>query len=185
MSTARGERLRELWASRDLLAKVPTDLLLELPGRPAVLWCVRDYTAANWADPDGGAERGKAQAESARSDAPFLFKAFETGQIGPRRLARLAPEQRPRAATIHEYLDWTVTGRKAAQDGDYVSGFFFGMGARSREGIGVFAARKRKAAAAAAATPSSPPQATRDARALNGRHAEILTTPPHTPQPNP
>jgi len=122
MSTARGDRLRELWASRDLLATLPTDLLLELPGRPAVLWCVRDYSAADWAAP-AGAERGRAQAEAARSDAPFLFKAFETGQIGPRRLARLAPEQRPRAATIHEYLDWTVTGRRAAQDGDYVRPF--------------------------------------------------------------
>jgi hypothetical protein len=132
MSTARGDRLRELWASRDLLSKVPTDLLLELPGRPAVLWCVRDYTSADWADPDGGAERGKGQAELARGDAPFLFKAFETGQIGPRRLARLAPEQRPRAATIHEYLDWTVTGRKAAQDGDYVSVIFLGVGGVGR-----------------------------------------------------
>jgi len=47
----------------------------------------------------------------ARDDVPFLFKAFEVGQ------ARPPPVKydgfgtvRPRAATIHEFLDWTVSG---------------------------------------------------------------------------
>lgn len=52
---------------------------------------------------------------------PFLFKAFETGQIGPRRLSRMVGENKPRNATIHEYLDWTVTGVEAKNEGEYVS----------------------------------------------------------------
>lgn len=45
---------------------------------------------------------------------PFLFKAFETGQARPPRPGTKAAEE-PRASTIHEYLDWTVT---AAEGGD-------------------------------------------------------------------
>lgn len=54
-----------------------------------------------------------------RHDAPFLFKAFETGQIGPKRLAKMS-KGAPRVFTIHEYLDWTVTGLEAVNDGDLV-----------------------------------------------------------------
>lgn len=43
-------------------------------------------------------------AAEARQEVGFLFKAFETGQIGPRRLARMIGENTPRNATIHEYL---------------------------------------------------------------------------------
>lgn len=110
MSTAWGERLQSLNASRPLLYDLPVDQLHELPGRPNVVYCIRDYRA----------EPKSAQALEARSDMPFLFKAFETGQIGPRRLSRLAGD-RPRSMTIHEYLDWTVTGMEAKQDGEYVS----------------------------------------------------------------
>ena len=52
--------------------------------------------------------------EVARREVPFLFKAFETGQARPPRPGTKAAEE-PRASTIHEYLDWTVT---AAAGGD-------------------------------------------------------------------
>lgn len=60
-------------------------------------------------------------AADARQEAGFLFKAFETGQIGPRRLAKMYGEHAPRNATIHEYLDWTVTGLRAKDATEYVS----------------------------------------------------------------
>jgi len=44
----------------------------------------------------------------AREELPFLFKAFELGQKPPPRPGTKRAEA-PRAATIHEYLDWTVT----------------------------------------------------------------------------
>ena len=111
MSTAYGERLQLLHASRATLFELPVDKLFELPGRPGVLWTIKDYTGGDKAE----------RAEEARSEAGFLFKAFETGQIGPRRLARMADDKRPRTATIHEYLDWTVTAAEAQREGDYVS----------------------------------------------------------------
>ena len=111
MSTAWGERLEMLHESRKLLYTLPTDVLFELPGRPNVLYALKDYRA----DKEAGARE-------CRSDMPFLFKAFETGQIGPRRLSRFVGDK-PRNATIHEYLDWTVTGVEAKQEGEYVSGY--------------------------------------------------------------
>lgn len=110
MSTAWGERLEMLHESRKRLYSLPTDVLFELPGRPNVLYAIKDYRADKTA---GAAE--------CRSDMPFLFKAFETGQIGPRRLSRMVGENKPRNATIHEYLDWTVTGVEAKNEGEYVS----------------------------------------------------------------
>lgn len=53
---------------------------------------------------------------------PPSTQAFETGQIGPRRLARMLGENAPRNATIHEYLDWTVTAVEAKDETEYVSG---------------------------------------------------------------
>ncbi|GBF99042.1 hypothetical protein Rsub_11987 [Raphidocelis subcapitata] len=50
---------------------LPCDKLFELPGRPNVLYTIKNYSI----DP------AKGDAE-ARAEAPFLFKAFETGQIG-------------------------------------------------------------------------------------------------------
>eukprot|EP00882_Tetradesmus_deserticola_P021376 GHRQ01023145.1.p1 GENE.GHRQ01023145.1~~GHRQ01023145.1.p1 ORF type:complete len:132 (+),score=31.87 GHRQ01023145.1:287-682(+) len=109
MSTAWGERLDKLHESRQLLYTLPVDQLHELPGRPNVVFSIKDY------------REDKVQgALECRSDMPFLFKAFETGQIGPRRLSRLVGDK-PRNATIHEYLDWTVTGVEAQQEGEYVS----------------------------------------------------------------
>lgn len=100
-----------LHRSRERLFSLPCDAFFELPGRPNVMFCIRDYT-------QGDKAKG---AEAARGEVPFLFKAFETGQIGPRRLARMGPAERPRNTTIHEYLDWTVTAVEAREDGDYVS----------------------------------------------------------------
>lgn len=97
----------------------------------------------------------KAQGRAmARGDVPFLFKAFEAGQVGqlrssctggeshqrgsrqllqyrilvrtchdaqappPRPGTRRAEE--PRAATIHEYLDWTVTSSSAMEEDQLV-----------------------------------------------------------------
>ena len=52
----------------------------------------------------------------AREELPFLFKAFEQGQKAPPRPGTKRAEK-PRAATIHEYLDWTVTASEP-QDPD-------------------------------------------------------------------
>lgn len=57
--------------------------------------------------------------QAARNDVPFLFKSFETGQIGPKRMAKMHGGK-PRMATIHEYLDWTVTAQKAQEDDELV-----------------------------------------------------------------
>jgi hypothetical protein len=110
MSTAWGERLEMLHEARRRLYSLPTDVYFELPGRPNVLYAIQDYRADKVAG-----------AAACRSEMPFLFKAFETGQIGPRRLSRMVGENKPRNATIHEYLDWTVTGVEAKNEGEYVS----------------------------------------------------------------
>lgn len=58
----------------------------------------------------------KAGRQLARNDVPFLFKAFESGQARPPRPGTKKAEE-PRAATIHEYLDWTVTSNDSEQVG--------------------------------------------------------------------
>lgn len=45
-------------------------------------------------------------AKLAREDFAFLFKAFESGQTPPHRLKK----DQEHVPTIHQYLDWTVTG---------------------------------------------------------------------------
>ncbi|KAI8464587.1 MAG: hypothetical protein J3K34DRAFT_113160 [Monoraphidium minutum] len=113
MSTAKGERLKLLQQSRQLLYSLPCDKPFELPGRPNVCYMIRNYSV----DPAKGVA-------DARAEAGFMFKAFETGQIGPRRLARMVGEDAPRNATIHEYLDWTVTALEAKDETEYdFSGF--------------------------------------------------------------
>ncbi|KXZ47480.1 hypothetical protein GPECTOR_35g918 [Gonium pectorale] len=114
MSTAQGERRLRLAASRSLLYSLPANELFELPGRPHVVYQLRSYANT------GNAEEA---AQQARNDAPFLFKAFETGQIGPKRLARIHGDK-PRVATIHEYLDWTVTAQAAEGDDELDFGGF-------------------------------------------------------------
>ena len=58
-----------------------------------MVYTIKDYSV----------DKVKGAAEC-RQECGFLFKAFETGQIGPRRLARMIGENTPRNATIHEYL---------------------------------------------------------------------------------
>ncbi|GAX86520.1 hypothetical protein CEUSTIGMA_g13927.t1 [Chlamydomonas eustigma] len=106
MSTAQGERRLHLMETRSLLNRIPLYELFELPGRPHVVYQMRSYAST------GDAE---AAAASARTDLPFLFKAFETGQIGPKKLAKMHGGA-PRIATIHEYLDWTLTAQPADKD---------------------------------------------------------------------
>jgi hypothetical protein len=72
MSTAAGERRLRLNASRSLLGTLPGSELYELPGRPHVAYQLRSYEPT----PAVNAEEA---AQACRSDAPFLFKAFETG----------------------------------------------------------------------------------------------------------
>ncbi|KAL6782775.1 hypothetical protein ACKKBG_A08095 [Auxenochlorella protothecoides x Auxenochlorella symbiontica] len=86
---------------REALKPLPSDDLHEIPGRPGVVFAVKDYSK-----PDTLRElSGK---EAARKDAPFLFRAFETGQPRPPQPGSKRAAA-PRAFTIHEYLDWTVT----------------------------------------------------------------------------
>lgn len=100
-------RRDQLSAARRVIQKVPCRELFELSGRPSVAYEVRDYH-----DPEGR--------RLARFDLPFLFKAFETGQPAPPR-AGTKNAAKPRAATIHEYLDWTVTAEEPKQPSDLVS----------------------------------------------------------------
>ena len=103
MSTAEGPRRLELKAARSLLYKIPLNQYFELPGRPHVVYQMRSYASIS-EDAEATAEA----AAHARADLPFLFKAFEIGQIGPKKLAKMHGGA-PRVATIHEYLDWTLT----------------------------------------------------------------------------
>jgi hypothetical protein len=57
---------------------------------------------------------------AARDEVPFLFKAFESGQQPPPRPGTKRAEL-PRAATIHEYLDWTVTASEPEDPDELVS----------------------------------------------------------------
>lgn len=65
------------------------------------MFAVRDYSKPDTA-------RELSGRDAARKDAPFLFKAFETGQPRPPQPGSKRAAA-PRAFTIHEYLDWTVT----------------------------------------------------------------------------
>lgn len=66
-----------------------------------MVYALRDYSK-----PDSARELSGRDA--ARKDVPFLFKAFETGQPRPPQPGSKRAAA-PRAFTIHEYLDWTVT----------------------------------------------------------------------------
>eukprot|EP00798_Chlamydomonas_sp_ICE-L_P015212 gene15212-21289_t len=114
MSTATGKRRLNLKASRDNLLHLPLNDLFELPGRPHVCFQLRNYAS----DVDY-----LKTAELARCEVPFLFKAFEAGQIGPKRLSKLHGGA-PRISTIHEYLDWTVTAQGANADDELDFGGF-------------------------------------------------------------
>eukprot|EP00803_Ostreobium_quekettii_P008373 evm.model.scf_648.7 EVM.evm.TU.scf_648.7 scf_648:57085-59284(+) len=93
-----------LQQARSLLYELPCFMLLELPGRPHVVYELRDYSQQD-------AEAGS---EVARHDLPFLFRPFEVGQAPP-------PKERggleaPRDSTIHEYLNWTVTAQALVRE---------------------------------------------------------------------
>lgn len=70
MSESKGARREELRAARRALEALPPGEINELAGRPMLLYEIRKYP------------RSKEGAKAARSDLPFLFKAFETGQVG-------------------------------------------------------------------------------------------------------
>ena len=87
-----------------------------------MVFALRDYSQP---DPTTGRQ-------NARAEVPFLFKAFESGQAPPPRPGTKKAEQ-PRAATIHEYLDWTVTASEATDPDELVRrGRVRGAGARAR-----------------------------------------------------
>lgn len=112
MATYRGERRAWFQGSRLPLLQLPAEQYFEIPGRPHVVYVLKNYHSLDSA---------AAKALEARQEFPFLFKAFETGQIGPKRMAKISGGK-PRTATIHEYLDWTVTGATAEADDELVSG---------------------------------------------------------------
>lgn len=93
-------RHAQLKAARERINELPCVEPVELAGRPNVFYELRDYAQPNKVD----------GAKAARSDVPYLFKSFETGQARPPRPGT-KNAQLPRAATIHEYLDWTVTAQ--------------------------------------------------------------------------
>lgn len=110
MSTATGDRRTNLKSTRSLLYQIPLNELFELPGRPHVVYQLRSYA--------GHANEEEATMH-ARNDVPFLFKAFETGQIGPKRMAKMHGGK-ARVFTIHEYLNWTVTAQSTDADDELV-----------------------------------------------------------------
>ena len=61
--------------------------------------------------------------KAARADLPFLFRAFEAGQAPPPRPGTRAFAE-ARAATIHEYLDWTLSAEDALEDDELDFGGF-------------------------------------------------------------
>lgn len=94
------QRRAQLKAARDKVNELPCSEPIELTGRPNVFYELRDYAQPNKVE----------GAKTARADVPYLFKSFETGQARPPRPGT-KNAQLPRAATIHEYLDWTVTAQ--------------------------------------------------------------------------
>jgi hypothetical protein len=99
------EHAEQIW--KDPRSKFTTDA----EGRQLVLWPPngREYLTFE----ELSQKQGRALA---RDELPFLFKAFELGQKAPPRPGTRRAEL-PRAATIHEYLDWTVTASEP-QDPD-------------------------------------------------------------------
>eukprot|EP01026_Neomeris_dumetosa_P029967 TRINITY_DN2410_c0_g1_i14.p2 TRINITY_DN2410_c0_g1~~TRINITY_DN2410_c0_g1_i14.p2 ORF type:complete len:292 (+),score=26.69 TRINITY_DN2410_c0_g1_i14:263-1138(+) len=105
VQTSLCERLK--W--RETLYKVPINQLFELTGRPTVMYQLYDFSGQG---PD-----------YCRSLAGFLFKAFEQGQTPPSRLKDGGEIER-REATIHEYLNWTITASPPEHENDLdFSGF--------------------------------------------------------------
>ena len=74
--------------------------LFELPGRPHVVYQMRSYAVSSAAVLEAGEELNNA-INAARNDIPFLFKAFEAGQIGPKKMAKIHGGK-PKIHSIHE-----------------------------------------------------------------------------------
>lgn len=102
----RQQRRDELRPIREKISEIPTDHWWEIPGKPDVVYAMKDYRRND-------VHEGR---RAARDELPFLFKAFEQGQAPPPRPGTKKADK-PRAATIHEYLDWTVTA-SVPQDPD-------------------------------------------------------------------
>jgi hypothetical protein len=67
-------RRLELRAARQVLFELPRNEMFEVAGHPMVYYELRDYRHY-----PGGKEEG---IKAARADVGFMFKAFETGQVG-------------------------------------------------------------------------------------------------------
>jgi len=91
---------------RETVDGIPSGHNWEVPGNANVVFAMRDYRSED-------IMKGR---KLARDELPFLFKAFEQGQAPPPRPGTKKADL-PRAATIHEYLDWTVTA-SVPQDPD-------------------------------------------------------------------
>ena len=89
MSESKGARREELRAARRALEALPAGEINELVGRPLLLYELRRYP------------RSKEGAKAARADLPFLFKAFETGQVRASCPVEL-PCRSPRLAVCRE-----------------------------------------------------------------------------------
>lgn len=102
----RQNRRDELRPIREKISSIPVNHWWEIPGKPDVVYAMKDYRRKDIYE-------GR---KAARDELPFLFKAFEQGQAPPPRPGTKKADK-PRAATIHEYLDWTVTA-SVPQDPD-------------------------------------------------------------------
>lgn len=102
----RQKRRDELRPIREKISTIPINHWWEIPGKPDVVYAMKDYRRKD-------VHEGR---RAAREELPFLFKAFEQGQAPPPRPGTKKADK-PRAATIHEYLDWTVTA-SVPQDPD-------------------------------------------------------------------
>ncbi|KAK9803295.1 hypothetical protein WJX72_009402 [[Myrmecia] bisecta] len=113
MDESRVQKRLELKEARKAIDRLPHNEWFELAGRPTVFYELVDYGKGDKAE----------GAKQARADVPYLFKAFETGQAPPPRPGSKNANQ-PRVATIHEYLDWTVTHDEAVEDDELDFGGF-------------------------------------------------------------
>ena len=68
------KRRAELRQARQVLFELPRNDMFEVAGHPTVYYELRDYRYH-----PGGKEEG---IRAARADVGFMFKAFETGQVG-------------------------------------------------------------------------------------------------------
>lgn len=101
--------------SREPLLMLPARQFVEIPGRPHIVYEIRDYTE----------EQGSGAA-TARIELPFLFKPFEVGQKMNRRTKdnnnKASSVKTTQAialdkySSITHYLDWAVTAKKDVEN---------------------------------------------------------------------